>query len=95
VPLLFSTSTVTRPGYGKPNAQEVFERFFGTANPFADFGYNDAMPFGSKLKKPGPKKADPVVQELPLTLEELFNGCTKRLAITRKVHTIIAASCGD
>jgi len=78
--------TVTRSGYGKPDAQEVFESFFGTRNPFADFGFNDRTPFGTKLKKPGPKKADAVVQDLPLTLEELFNGCSKRLAITRKVR---------
>ena len=80
-------STVTRSGYGKPDAQEVFENFFGTKNPFADFGFNEKTPFGSKLKKPGPKKAEPVVQDLALTLEELFNGCSKRLAITRKVRT--------
>lgn len=82
----FPSITETRPGYGKPNAQAIFESFFGTANPFADFGYNDALPFGSRLKKPGPKKAAPICHDLALTLEELFNGCTKKLTITRKVR---------
>jgi len=52
-----------------------------------DFKFGDSMPFASRLEKPGPKKANPVIQELPCTLEELFNGCTKRLKITRKRFT--------
>jgi DnaJ-class molecular chaperone len=66
------------------NAQEIFESFFGTANPFAAFGYGDTMPFASKLNKPGPKKPDPVLRPLPCTLIELYNGCTKKLSVTRK-----------
>ncbi len=32
-----------------------------------------------------PRKDPPVTRELPLTLEEMYNGCTKKLKITRKV----------
>jgi len=76
----------TRGGYGKPDAQEIFESFFGTANPFADFGFGQNNAFGSKLKRPGPKKAPDVVTDLVLTLEELYTGCVKRLCVTRKKY---------
>lgn len=73
-------------GYSyKQNAQSIFEGFFGTRNPFADFGFGDTTPFAARLKKPGPRKSSPVCHDLLCTLEELFNGCTKRLNITRKV----------
>lgn len=52
----------------KQNAQEIFENFFGTKNPFATFGF-EAMPFASKLNKPGPVKGKPVVFDLECTLK--------------------------
>lgn len=67
----------------KQNAQEIFENFFGTKNPFATFGF-DAMPFASKLNKPGPAKGKPVIFNIECTLRELYNGCTKKFNITRK-----------
>ena len=67
--------------------QEIFERFFGTHNPFVDFGFGDTMPFASRLKKPGPRKPDPVARDLACSLEELYNGCTKALKVTRKVRS--------
>ncbi len=42
------------------------------------------MPFASKLNKPGPKKLDPVMNQLPCTLSELYNGCVKKFNVTRK-----------
>jgi DnaJ-class molecular chaperone len=68
----------------KENAQEIFEKFFGTANPFAAFGSAEAMPFAKKLAKPGPKKLDPVLIDLDCSLAELYNGCLKKVEITRK-----------
>lgn len=67
----------------KHNAQEIFENFFGTKNPFATFGFESA-PFASKLNKPGPVKGKPVVFDLECTLKELYNGCSKKFNITRK-----------
>lgn len=52
----------------KQNAQEIFENFFGTKNPFATFGF-EAMPFASKLNKPGPAKGKPVTFDLECTLK--------------------------
>lgn len=67
--------------------QEIFESFFGTHNPFVDFGFGDTMPFASRLKKQGPRKPDAVVRNLECSLDELYNGCSKVVKITRKVCT--------
>jgi DnaJ-class molecular chaperone len=56
----------------------------GTDNPFADFGFGQSVPFASRLQRPGQKKMDPIYKDLLCSLEELFNGCTKKLAVTRK-----------
>ncbi|CAM9473462.1 unnamed protein product, partial [Discosporangium mesarthrocarpum] len=85
---------VPTAGRGKPqgysykrNAQEIFEGFFGTQNPFVDFAFGDTMPFASRLNKHGPKKPDPVVRDLECTLEELFSGCTKTFRVIRqRIH---------
>lgn len=69
------------------NAEEIFQNFFGTENPFADFGFGQSVPFASRLRQPGPVKAEPVVKDLKCTLEELFNGCVKRYNATRKRFT--------
>jgi len=75
----------TRGGYSfNNNAKEIFERFFGTDNPFAEFGFGDSMPFKSNMKKQGPQKAPDVTENLECTLEELYNGCVKRRNITHK-----------
>ena len=68
------------------NLQEIFERFFGTNNPFVDFGFGDTMPFASRLKKEGPRKPAPVSRDLACSLEELYNGCTKSFKVTRKAR---------
>lgn len=69
--------------------QEIFEKFFGTHNPFVDFGFGDTMPFASRLKKQGPRKPDPVARDIPCSLEELYNGCTKTFKVTRKASSIL------
>ncbi|GMI06373.1 hypothetical protein TrRE_jg3156 [Triparma retinervis] len=78
-----------RAGYEyKSNGEEIFQNFFGTSNPFADFGFGESTPFTSRLKKAGPKKMDAIVKDLPCTLEELFNGCVKKLKVTRKSELV-------
>lgn len=66
------------------NPQELFEKFFGTKNPFANFGFSEASPFVSKLTKPPPKKPEPITHTLECTITELYNGVTKKFNITRK-----------
>lgn len=64
-------------------AEEVFQRFFGAANPFAAFGFGDTLPFASALRKTGPEKAPPLAVPLPCSLEELFAGVAKTLTVER------------
>lgn len=72
-------------GYSfKNNSTEIFESFFGTNNPFYDFGFGESFPFTSRLAKPGPVQPPSVVNDLFCSLEELFNGCTKTIHITRR-----------
>jgi len=68
----------------KQNAQEIFEGFFGTTNPFASFGFGESQPFASRLSRPGPKKPDAIVHNLECSLSELYNGCVKKYEATRK-----------
>jgi len=84
----------TKGGWSyKGDAAEIFSSFFGTENPFADFGFGDSVPFATRLRRPGPQKPEPIVKELDCTLEELYNGCTKKFTITRKRY--LAESPGE
>ncbi|KAI8909208.1 DnaJ domain-containing protein [Gorgonomyces haynaldii] len=78
------------------NAEEVFNTFFGTKNPFADFFANHAEPkqtFGTRFgglagmskSSHSPPKDKPIVHDLVLTLEQLYKGCVKKIQITRQV----------
>mmetsp|Transcript_4343 Transcript_4343/g.6302 ORF Transcript_4343/g.6302 Transcript_4343/m.6302 type:complete len:354 (-) Transcript_4343:315-1376(-) len=74
-------------------------------HPFAQFNpYNDnsSIPFHSQLRKDSSekstankKKADPVMIDLPCTLEELHFGCKKTVRITRKRYKRCFPSIDD
>lgn len=98
--------------------QDIFKRFFGNSNPFADMfggggsdeedmpfggaaGFNFSGPrssgfggfgrggfgadmFGNAASR-GPRKQPDVVQPLPVTLEDLYKGKSKRIKITKQV----------
>jgi DnaJ-class molecular chaperone len=86
-PLCISIDTCigSRAGYNyKQNAQEIFENFFGTSNPFATFGFGTTQPFSSRLNKPGPKISEPEIRKVFCSLTELYNGCTKTFSVKRK-----------
>jgi len=79
------SSGATTAAYSyKQNAQDIFEKFFGTTNPFASFGFGETTPFTTRLNKPGPRKPDPIVHQLSCSLSELYNGCIKKIDVTRK-----------
>uniref|UniRef100_A0A7S1CED9 J domain-containing protein n=1 Tax=Bicosoecida sp. CB-2014 TaxID=1486930 RepID=A0A7S1CED9_9STRA len=76
--------------FRQADASRIFESFFGTSNPFADFGMGGGM-FGGDFGigrgagvSAGPRKQATIQRKLQCSLEELFNGCTKRIRITRK-----------
>ncbi|XP_047322522.1 dnaJ homolog subfamily B member 4 [Impatiens glandulifera] len=64
------------------NAEDIFAEFFG-GSPF-EFGRS--MRFSSDgTGASGPKKPPPVESKLPCTLEELYNGSTRKMKISRTV----------
>lgn len=76
--------------HGDPH--RVFNDFFGCNNPFKElFSYEDSMEAGGYPKFGGlkgrsqPKQDPPIERELLLTLEEVYNGCIKKMEISRKV----------
>jgi DnaJ family protein B protein 4 len=75
----------SREGYAFNDraAEQVFSKFFGTSNPFYDFGFGNTLPFASSLRKKGVEKADPITSSIECTLEELFNGAIKTILIKR------------
>jgi len=93
-------------GFTAPSdPEEIFRSFFGTDNPFADFGFAGDLFFSGgnaaaegmdkNFGDPGPKKQAAIEQALPCSLEDLAGGCVKRLRVTRKKmhpdgHSIVA-----
>ena len=78
------------PGFGAfggSDPRDLFRAFFGTSNPFAaggPDGFGPAGGFAGFGGPSGPKKGETRHFPLPLTLEELATGVTKKLKITRK-----------
>lgn len=84
------------------NAEEIFRTFFGGSDPFGDFGSpfggssffsssrggrrRGGMPGGFSFNFGGDEAPEPLVLNIPCTLEQLFTGTTKKLKITRKVN---------
>ncbi|XP_031712867.1 dnaJ homolog subfamily B member 13 isoform X1 [Anarrhichthys ocellatus] len=68
------------------NPDKTFREFFGGDNPFADFFLIDApLQFGG-LQQGTVKTQDPHMErDLFLSLDDLFNGCTKKVKISRRV----------
>ncbi|OQR93183.1 hypothetical protein THRCLA_08506 [Thraustotheca clavata] len=75
-----------RDGYSfnDRQADDIFNKFFGTNNPFSDFGFGDTLPFSSALKKKSPEKNPPIYRDVECTLEELYHGnMTKKISLLR------------
>lgn len=84
------------------NADDIFAEFFGFSTPFGGggmrggsrsfggsmFGDNDIFSsFGDgRPMSSGPRKAPPIEQKLPCSLEELYKGATKRMKISREIY---------
>ena len=59
-----------------------FSELFNHENALDSDGY---MAFGGLKGRSQPKQDPPVERDLTLTLEEVFNGCIKKMKISRKV----------
>ncbi|GAB5353901.1 hypothetical protein AAMO2058_000073900 [Amorphochlora amoebiformis] len=66
--------------------EDVFNEFFGNNNPYADY-YNKGPKLGFDTGFQKPEKEEPIFVNLYCSLEELYEGCTKKSAITRRVVT--------
>ena len=76
------------------NGLQIFEKFMGTANPFAmirdaeknsdDWGSAFFSAYGGKNAPPR-KKEEPIIVNLECTLEELYNGTIKKINYERNV----------
>lgn len=73
------------------NSYEIFEKFFGSTNPFTDkleddgrdqFGSMFGDAFGGQNQPMTPAPQD-IVVTLPCTLFEFYNGCLKRIEFDR------------
>lgn len=66
-------------------ADEVFDTFFGTENPFAGL-VKDVTELWTKIDADAaaPKAPEPIKMDLKCTLEELYNGCIKTVKVERR-----------
>ncbi len=68
----------------KKTPLKIFVEFFGTENPFAaleDLSKSIQSVLGTPVLKPGKKKTIP----LPVALEDIYTGCSKRVENQRKI----------
>lgn len=83
--------------FNPKNAQDVFSEFFGEFNPFgtsngpsftrsksARSPFRDGS-YSNEGSSSSPRKAQPVESKLPCTLEDLYNGATRKMKISRNV----------
>lgn len=82
--------------FSQSNANDIFQQFFGTSDPFSASGMSGHSAFGGMFGdhddgfvsrgRPHPqRKAEPIKHELKVSLEDLWSGTTKRVRITKKV----------
>uniref|UniRef100_A0A7S0V4F8 J domain-containing protein n=1 Tax=Polytomella parva TaxID=51329 RepID=A0A7S0V4F8_9CHLO len=85
--LFDSTGTKVAPYRFDPKTTpaQVFERFFGTNNPYEALELI-ASQFETLTTEPPPAKGAAKIYPLELTLEEIFHGCLKRVKHKRMVQ---------
>ncbi|XP_043996245.1 dnaJ homolog subfamily B member 13 [Gambusia affinis] len=68
------------------NPDKTFRQFFGGDNPFADFyTIESALQFSSLVVGVEKTQDSPIERDLPLSLDDLFHGCIKKIKISRRV----------
>jgi len=85
--------------YNPSSAEDIFSRFFGGSSGFPSsfgrggfsssaFGSDEDDSFGgfeSQFSR-GPKKSPPIEFELNCSLEQLFQGCTRKMKLNKKLY---------
>lgn len=83
------------------NAEDIYAEFFGSASPFGGMGGAPRFPTsifgddiftsfregggGSMNHQAASRKAPPIENKLPCSLEDLYKGTTKKMKISREV----------
>ncbi|KAL3310127.1 DnaJ subfamily B member 13 [Cichlidogyrus casuarinus] len=71
------------------DAFRTFQEFFGSTNPFECINRQALLEidgnFGGTYGRGQPKQEPPIEQDLYITLEEAYNGCVKKMMISRRV----------
>ena len=85
-----STGEFSEPYIFGDNSDDIFRNFFGTNNPYSDlfnFEEENASAGGNQFanSQMQPRKDPPIERDLPLSLDEIFHGCIKKMKISRKV----------
>ncbi|EFJ30969.1 hypothetical protein SELMODRAFT_267144 [Selaginella moellendorffii] len=97
----FSNGTEHVFRFNPRNAEDIFAEFFGNSSPFAGMGmgrsgrsgFADSM-FGESIFRSfgdgggpssGPRKAAAVENKLTCSLDELYNGSTRKMKISRNI----------
>jgi len=70
--------------FNSEKALEIFDGFFGTANPFAALSDGVNGLFDAEEKARQPKPAPEIALKLVCTLEDLYNGVKKSVAVPKK-----------
>ncbi|CAA6671529.1 unnamed protein product [Spirodela intermedia] len=92
-PSFFSTGDgQTAFRFNPRNADDIFSEFFGFSSPFGGMGGGGDDIFGSMfrggdagMQYQQPRKAAPIENNLPCTLEDLYKGTTKKMKISREI----------
>ncbi|KAJ4364186.1 hypothetical protein N0V83_009642 [Neocucurbitaria cava] len=80
----FSAGDQAGDGFNFSNADDIFSEFLRNSGGGTDFGSNN--PATAKAQQSSDTEVTIVERPLPITLEELFNGTTKKMKITRKKY---------
>ncbi|TNN09388.1 DnaJ subfamily B member 13 isoform 1 [Schistosoma japonicum] len=79
----------TKPYVYHGDAHKTFMSFFGTDNPFSQFQEEMDLQvernFGGSNGRGYPRQDPPIEREMFLSLEEIYNGCTKKMKVSRRI----------
>ncbi|XAR72606.1 hypothetical protein NMG60_11019311 [Bertholletia excelsa] len=74
------------------SADDIFAEFFGSSSPFGSFfgddifgHFGEGVGGGGSMHQSAPRKAPPIEQTLPCSLEELYKGTMKKMKISREI----------
>jgi len=76
----YGAEALKEGGFHSTNAESIFEQFFGGGMFSSMFGGG-----GGRGGRRGPARGEDIVYQLQVTLEELYNGKTSKMAVTRNV----------